>query len=434
MTLSETRYARWLKWLMLLRVVFTTLLMGVLLLLQLRSIYVSFSSAIVYMYGIIAGLYSLTAIYALVFRRIRRLKAFAGIQLGIDIVLISLIVFITGGFSSTFTFLYLVAIIGASMLLGTRECIMVAAWAAIQYGVMINLEYYEIIQPPLMAGNVAAWAFDWTHVLFKILSIITACFVVAWLSSILAIQLRRYRQDLANLQEHLSRAEKMAAVGSLAAGLAHEVKNPLASLSGSVQMLADDLPRDSEKQNLIRIVLRETERLNKLLSDFLLFAKPSGMRRQVVDTADVLSEIKTLFEKYLNGHPGLTFTTHLLPDIHIYVDRGHLHQILWNLLLNAAEAITGTGDIRLEMLQTHDDSISITISDTGQGIKSDDRERIFNPFYTTKAKGSGLGLSIVHSLTELNEGRLSLISEPGHGTTVRLMFAVVINEQQQVWK
>lgn len=420
MPLTETRYARWLKWLMLLRVVFTTLLMGVLLLLQLRHIYVSFSSAIVFMYGIIAGLYSLTAIYALIFRYIRRLKLFTGIQLSIDIVLVSLIVFITGGFSSTLTFLYLVVIITASMLLGTRDCVLVAAWAGIQYGVLVNLEYYGIVRPPLMLGNPTADTFDWIHVLFKVVSIQTACFLVAWLSSLLAIQLRRSRLELATMQEHLKRAEKMAAVGSLAAGLAHEIKNPLASMSGSIQMLKEDLDSNSAQSHLMNIVLRETDRLNVLLSDFLLFARPPDTRRQIIDAAACLEEIGALFEKHLQGYQNVTLSMRLIPGVAIQVDARHLHQIMWNLLLNAAEAVGENGEIELKMDKPREATLTVMISDTGCGISEETLKNIFNPFFSTKPRGSGLGLSIVHNLVESNNGRLNIVSEPGNGTQVML--------------
>jgi two-component system sensor histidine kinase PilS (NtrC family) len=250
----------------------------------------------------------------------------------------------------------------------------------------------------------------------------TACFAVAFLSSFLSEQVRRTRKELRIMEEHVKRVDKMAAIGEMAAGLAHEIKNPLASLSGSIQLLREDIRYDSDHDRLMQIVLREADRLNSLATNFLLYARPPAAKVEAMDLAKIIDDTVELFEKDANNDGRITTTKNIQSGIWISMDPLHLRQILWNLLINAAEAILGEGSIHIEMHGTKNKQAYIKVSDSGCGMSQKDIKLIFDPFFTTKASGTGLGLSIVHRILEAYDALMDVKSEINKGTTFILQF------------
>jgi two-component system sensor histidine kinase PilS (NtrC family) len=246
---------------------------------------------------------------------------------------------------------------------------------------------------------------------------------------------------IVEMEQELRRSERMAAVGELAAGIAHEVRNPLASMSGSVQMLRAALSEDdAEQRRLMDIVLRETDRLDHLIGDFLLYARPKAPDPTSVDVAALAADLEDMVG---SARPrGVTVHVDVPEGVRAWVDEDQLRQLLWNLLLNGAQAMEeGGGELRLEARRvsasdaTAQDaaadgrnpedvegcaSVEISVSDTGVGIEPERLERIFEPFFTTKPRGSGLGLAMVHRIVEANAGTLGVESEPGGGTRFRL--------------
>jgi two-component system, NtrC family, sensor histidine kinase HydH len=246
------------------------------------------------------------------------------------------------------------------------------------------------------------------------------CFAVSFLSSLLAEQVRKSRHELAVMEEQVRRVEKMATVGEMAAGLAHEIKNPLASLSGSIQLLREEVPFNEDHDRLMNIVLREANRLNSLLSNFLLFARPQARRLERIELKKALEETVSLFEKNINCADRITIDTSFFPGIWVEMDPTHLHQVLWNLLLNAAEAIDGNGCISVSMHPSGSSTVRVEISDTGCGMPIEKVKLIFDPFYTTKSYGTGLGLSIVHRILETYGFWVTVDSTPHKGTTFKI--------------
>ncbi len=425
--MTDKDFYKKLKWLTFFRVLFTTLLLGSSIILEISGKSSSpLAEPLLRLYGLIAGVFVLSFCYSLILKvglaknipeKARSL--FAYIQISIDTFVVTLIIFMTGGFSSVFSFLYLVVIIYASMLVFRKGSMIMAALCSIQYGVMVDLEFYGILNPFGMEGGLAYY-YPWSHVIFKILMIMVACFAVAFLSSLLAEQERRTKKELRAMEDHVKRVEQMAVVGEMAAGLAHEIKNPIASLRGSIQLLREDIPYDPDHDKLMTIVLRETDRLSALVSDFLLFARPPAGRVEVFDMGEALRETVALFERDRTCCGRISVVKAVLPDIWIQMDPAHLHQIFWNLLLNAAEAIKGTGNILIEMDASRNRQVGVRVSDTGCGMSEDAMRCIFNPFVTTKPQGSGLGLSIVHRIVESYDGRLDVESEIDRGTTFTL--------------
>jgi two-component system sensor histidine kinase PilS (NtrC family) len=250
----------------------------------------------------------------------------------------------------------------------------------------------------------------------------TACVAVAFLSSFLSEQVRRTRRELRTMEDHVKRVDKMAAIGEMAAGLAHEIKNPLASLSGSIQLLREDIGYDADHDRLMQIVLREADRLSSLVTNFLLYARPPAGKAEALEAEKIIIDTIELFEKDGNNDGRIVTTKNIQPGIWISMDPVHLQQLLWNLLINAAEAIGGEGKIHIELFATKNKQVHIKITDNGCGMSPDDINLIFDPFFTTKASGTGLGLSIVHRILEAYDALLDVESEINQGTTFTLQF------------
>ncbi|OEU65165.1 MAG: hypothetical protein BBJ57_12620 [Desulfobacterales bacterium PC51MH44] len=406
-----------LKWLMFFRVLFTSLLLGSTIILQFSESPAPPDKSLVVLYGLIGGVFLLSFCYALILKRVKRQIPFAYVQIGIDTIVVTLIIFVTGGFASIFSFLYLVVIIYSSMLLFRRGSMVMAVFSSIQYGVLVDLEYYGIINPFGVGGRPVAMDHAWSHVFFKVAIIMWACFAVAFLSGLLSEQLRRTKKELSALEGRVKRVEKLAYMGEMAAGITHEIKNPLASLSGSIQILRSEIPYNSKHDKLMQIVLRETDRLSSLVNNFLLFAKPTVGKIEKIKLESALTDAVRLFEKDGASGGKLTITNEFSSDIWIEMDPVHLHQVIWNLLLNAAEAIEGEGVIEIITYPIKHNYAGVEINDNGCGMTDELMKSIFNPFFTTKPKGTGLGLSIVHSILESYNTWLDVKSEINKGTT-----------------
>ncbi len=409
-----------LQWLMFFRVLFTSLLLGSTIILQLGENPSLLARPLLVLYGLIAGVFLLSFFYALILGHVKRRRLFAYVQIGIDTFVVTLIIFVTGSFASIFSFLYLVVIIYSSMLLFRRGGMVMAALCSIQYGIMVDLEYYGILKPLVMDGSPIAIDYGWSYVLYKIMITIVACFAVAFLSGFLVEQLRKTKEEVSILEDRVKRVEKMAYMGEMAAGMAHEIKNPLASLAGSIQILKQEINYDPEYDKLMQIVLRETDRLSTIVNNFLLFARPQTGKIERIELDSALIETIKLFEKDSICNGKISIKNHLSSDIWVEMDPVHLRQVLWNLLLNAAEAIDGSGLIEVKTYPLKHNYACIEITDDGCGMSKGLMKSIFDPFFTTKPNGTGLGLSIVHSILESYGTWLEVQSAVAKGTTFTL--------------
>ncbi|MBU0994784.1 MAG: GHKL domain-containing protein [Proteobacteria bacterium] len=411
------------KWLILLRLIVSFPLLIAIVFFQINQSIATKLKFAIFLWGI-TGLFLLSFLYALslVYIKGNGHVTLAYAQIIIDTFIVSLIIYITGGFFSFFQFLYFVIIIYSSMLLLKKGSLVMASLCSVQYGILIDLEYYGFLNPfGFEPGSLAA-EYVWSLVFYKILFTMISCFAVAILSSLLAIEIIKARKELNAMEANVQRVEKMAAVGEMAAGLAHEIKNPLASLSGAIQLLREESSYHPDSDKLMKIALREAGRLSSLLNDFLMFARPKAGNPMPLKVDKALEEILDLFSNDPGCKDKATLKRDLVPGIWIAMDPGHLHQVIWNLLMNAVQAISQTGEIGVKMDYAASNYINIEISDNGCGMTPETIKSIFDPFYTTKKKGVGLGLSIVHRIVESYGGRIDVTSAPGEGTTFTLGF------------
>jgi len=227
----------------------------------------------------------------------------------------------------------------------------------------------------------------------------------------------RRRFDL--FRELLADAENIV-VGE-GGGLAHEIKNPLASLSGSIQLLKSELSPDASEAKLMKIVLRETDRLDELLTNFLCYAKPAQLTVTMVRYRELVADILTLLQNSMEeeSRKRIQFKNELTENDQCLADEGKLKQVFWNLLKNAVSAIDKDGVIVVRAGRQQREGVEflkISIEDSGAGIAADDVGRIFEPFFTRKVKGTGLGLAVVYQSIQAHRGHIGVNSQPGKGS------------------
>ncbi len=233
------------------------------------------------------------------------------------------------------------------------------------------------------------------------------------------------------MEQHLQRTDKLAAVGKLAAGIAHEIRNPLASVSGSIEMLSRELHVQDEDKKLMNIILKETDRLNHLVNEFLDYVKPTDRTQEMFKISPAIEETLTAFSmnKTATKNINLQFSPQN-KNIQIKGDKEKMKQVFWNLLLNAAQAMPEGGKVSIRSSQ-EEDQLKIEIQDTGQGIPEEDIKKIFDPFFTTKPKGTGLGLSLVHKIIESHHGQIFVTSKVGKGTTFTILLPLTTGHPEQ---
>jgi two-component system sensor histidine kinase PilS (NtrC family) len=536
---SREEYVTRLRWLMTGRVMLLFFLLVTLIFFQYR--YHIYPIPVTYLYYVLLAVLLLTGIYRSFLHRVENLSLFAYVQISADILLVTFMVYLTGGIDSGLSILYHLSIISASIILYRRGGFLSASLSSILYGAMLDMQFYNV------PGFARSQNFTAMQVLYQVFLNIVSFYIVAFLSSFLSDRLRRTRQelreksldfeDLRSLQEHILRSvgsgiltmdldgrvtswnpaaeyitgygieeirkkaqevfgtsikslfghasemqgrayrfdskitkknrstaflglsasllkddrnmvrgiilvfqditrlmemeekvrrqERLATVGSLAAGIAHEIRNPLASLSGSIQLLQSELDLKGDDKRLMDIVLRETDRLNSIIGDFLDYARPKTPHKEPVSLASVVEETVLLLRNSPDCREGIAIVQDVVPSLRLIADPQHLRQVLWNLALNACQSMRGGGTLTISANKAappsgDPDWCEITVADTGQGIPREFLNKLFDPFFTTKADGTGLGLAIVYRIIEDHGGAIDVESEPGKGSLFRI--------------
>jgi two-component system sensor histidine kinase PilS (NtrC family) len=226
--------------------------------------------------------------------------------------------------------------------------------------------------------------------------------------------------DIKKLERDARIQQRLAAVGEMAAGIAHEIRNPLASMSGSIQILRQELPLSSEQEQLMDIVLRESERLNTTIRSFLAYARPQKFAIARFDVRRALNDTALLLRNSAEVHDGHTIEVDVpASELWYEADEGQIKQIVWNLATNGLRAMAAAGRLRLAgYVDPATAAVVITVQDEGIGIPPEELDGLFQPFHGTFARGSGLGLAIVHRIVTDYHGEIQVSSRPGAGTTV----------------
>jgi len=226
--------------------------------------------------------------------------------------------------------------------------------------------------------------------------------------------------DIKKLERDARLQQRLAAVGEMAAGIAHEIRNPLASMSGSIQILRDELPLSAEQSQLMDIVLRESERLNTTIGSFLAYARPQRFAVSRHDVRRALNDAALLLRNSAEVQEGHVIDVDVpASELWYEADEGQIKQIVWNLASNGLRAMPNGG--RLKLSGAYDataDGVVITVQDEGIGIQPEELDGLFQPFHGRFSQGSGLGLAIVHRIVTDYNGEIKVSSQPSRGTTV----------------
>lgn len=566
-----------LKWLVSLRLLLASALLGSAVVLDLHERLPFPTSPL---YGLLAVTFGLSLVYAVALRSQRWLPLQGSVQLAFDLALASLLVHFTGGLDSVFPFMYIFVIFAAATVTERRGGLIVGILSGLLYAMLVLAEWTQVIRPVDFAGGLAPHR-SMGYAAYQVVIHAVAFLAVAVLSSHLSYRLRQTGQelerrglDLRNLQtlhqaivsnissglmtldlegrvvsfneaaeritgytfaslrdrpwrespfagcppmaeffadpsvplansvaeislqrrdgrlipvgfscsplrqadgtaaglvaifqdlterkrveEQLRRADRLAALGQLAANIAHEVRNPLAAISGAVELLRDDFTPTGPNRQLLDMLLGEAHRLKLITGQFLDFAKPQSLLFRPCAVRPLAEETLRLLERSGEWHTNTSWTVlEQAPDTLVLADADQFRQVVWNLCLNAIQAMPGggrltvairsaapdsqvvtastrrsarppappTGQIgshRLVGESTSDEWVEIAFQDTGKGIIPEELQRVFDPFFTTRPSGTGLGLAIARKILDSMSGYIGVESSVGSGTTFRV--------------
>jgi two-component system sensor histidine kinase PilS (NtrC family) len=522
-----------LRWLIFFRVVIATFLLGITTFIRIKETELYLQAALASVYFIIVLIYLFSFAWLFIPKIIKNIRLNIYIQSLSDLSLITGLVYATGGIESIYSVLYPLVIIYSTLFLAGRGGLISASVGSIFYGLLLDLEYYGLIQPvSLLSYN---YNYEAGYIFSRIFIHTISFYIVALLTSfatkqekmardlleekesafdqldllhksiiesvdsgILTIDLNgniksfnkgaeeitgflrseiinkklddvfpvlscmlnkknqrkqgsRFEvtdsgkmlgcsvtplvdsnrkkvgntlifQDLTVIKEmerNIERNKRLAFVGVMAAGLAHEIRNPLASISGPIQMLSKDLRLDETDRKLMQIILRGKDRLDGFVKDFLLLARPKPSERRDINVEVIIDDLLESLRFSPGWREDIEVIKNLCNQAGIYGNEAEIRQVIWNMVSNAIQAMPEGGKLKIETREVFNDTkeyLEIRINDNGCGIEEKNQDKVFEPFYTTKKNGTGLGLAIVNRIVETHMGKIRIKSKPGKGT------------------
>jgi signal transduction histidine kinase len=366
--------------------------------------------------GTLVVSFALAALYALALRTGRGLVVVADAQLVLDQVTWTVVAYLTGGASSGAASFYGLSCLVGALLTGFRGAAIAAASGVVAYGTMVLLIALGLLAPPSDQPQ-SLYGLSWDEVRFYLAINALVMLVVALLSGALAERLRVTGGELALATERAERAERMAALGRLAAGLAHEIRNPLGSIAGSVQLLKAARSLSDEDQALCEIIQREAGRLNDLVTDMMDLSRPRQPEMSRVDVARLIREVVELAGKSGRGVSDVLVSYEGPESAQVVADGAQLRQLVWNLVRNGVQASSAGDVVRVALAPGPQGTFELAVSDRGAGIAPEARGRLFDAFFTTRSHGTGVGLAVVKRIADEHGFKIEVESgtNPGEG-------------------
>jgi two-component system sensor histidine kinase HydH len=412
---GDDRLANRLAWITGLRLGFLTLLLVSTAFFYLRGALGVYPQSQGIVFSTIGAAYALAAIYATVLRSGKQLQRLAEAQIVLDQLTWTAIVYVSGGATSGATSFYGLTCLVGAILIGLRGAAMAAVSGITIFAVLCAGFASHTIRPPRDQGA-ANYVVDWDGIVYPLAVNALGIVVVALLAGYLAERLRRTGGALAEANERALAAERLALLGRVAAGLAHEIRNPLGSISGSIEMLREGEGLSDEDRRLCDIVQREAARLNNLVSDMMDLSGPRRPNPEDVDVAGLARDVVELASRSDRSGSGDVTVHYRGPDgaLRARCDAGQMRQVLWNLVRNGVQA-TGAGTSVTVSVSAVGDRVEMAVTDEGPGIAKEAALKIFDAFYTTRAGGAGIGLAVVRRIIEDHKGLGATLEVRGAG-------------------
>ncbi len=368
----------------------------------------------------VAAAYGLTGLYAAALRIGRGLELVALVQILLDHIVWSSIVYVSGGVSSGATSLYGLTCLSGAVLLGLRGALLALLSGALSYVALSCAFIYGYVQPPA-DQPLDVYAVHWNEAAFPLVLNLLAMTTVTLLSSYLAERLREADVRLMAATARAEQAERLAALGQLAAGLAHEIRNPLGAISASIELLRTGPNLADEDRELCSIIEREASRMNDLIGNMMDLARPRVPNKEPMDLASVARDVARLTATSGRGSDVIV-RCEGQNDVRIVADIAQMRQVVWNLVRNAIQASSPGSEVVLRWSKNANASVTFEVHDNGVGIDLEARERLFDAFFTTRSKGMGIGLAVVKRILDDHGFAVTVDSTEGKGTT----FSIVI--------
>jgi len=392
-------------------VIVTTLVVSALIIQFSTSVFLSLNQFYLILY-----FYLLSLIYVVLYMLGKYLALQVSAQILFDLILITTLVYISGGLQGFFYFLYVFDIIAASIILSKRAAYITAALSAISLGLLVELMYFKFI-PYYGPGEEMEISLGLMN--YNIFMAWSAFFLVAFFMNYLSQRLRKAQDEMQLAQKELEIKNKLAVAGEVSAQLAHEIRNPLAAISGSVQVLKDELGPKGELEDLMDIIVSESKRVSYSIEQFLNLASPGQRTFSKIDLTDILKEMLTLLQSSgeMNGNMQVQGNYSSM-SIQYFGNLNQFKQLFWNILRNALKAMPDGGTLTVDFEKSKKDEIQLRFADTGIGMAEDKKERIFEPFYSGFKDGQGLGMAVVRKIVDDYKGKIKVASEPDKGTEI----------------
>jgi signal transduction histidine kinase len=418
---DERPLASRLAWITGTRLAFLTLLLGATAFLYLGGELSRYPQSLRVVFVTIASGYALAAAYGAILRAGKRLGDLAYAQLVLDQLTWTAIVYVTGGATSGATSFYALTCLVGAILVGLRGAAVAAAAALVVYAGLCAAFRFEWILPP-QDQIASVYATRTVELVYPLIVNSLGIVVVAILAGYLAERLRVTGGELAAATTRAAEAERLAMLGRIAAGLAHEIGNPLGSIRGSIELLRESAGLTEEDRHLCDIIQRETSRLANLVSDMMDLSKPRAPRAEAVDVAALAREVVALAaHAERSSDVAVEYEGPEMPTM-ARCDGAQMRQVLWNLVRNAIQASPAHSAVTVKV-ERSDGQIVLTVRDRGPGIDTKNAARIFDAFYTTRSQGVGIGLAVVKRILEDHApmgARIDVLPADGGGARFRI--------------